>query len=110
MVDFVLDPEQGMRAQPHAARRAELRDDVLRQASDRARRHAVELVARPVRRASDLAMLWFQGDRVRVLRAVGGWYPGTGIELHIAHASRASGRYELAVYAVYRDDAPTRAA
>ena len=110
MTDHVLDPQDKHRARPHAARQAELRDGVLRQASDRARRHEVDLVARPTRRASDLAMLWFQGDRVRVLRAVGGWNPGPGIELHIAHASRCAGRYELALYAALRTDTSSRAA
>lgn len=83
---------------------------MLRQAADRARRYDVELVVQGAGGSSQLAMFWFQGDRVRVLRAVGGWDPGAGIELQIAHAMRLRAHYELALYAVAGADAGRHAA
>ena len=110
MHGFELDAHDPRAGRPHPARRAELRELVLREAADRARRYDVELLVQDARDPSQLAMFWFQGDRVRVLRAVGGWEPGAGIDLQIAHAMRLRGHYELALYAIIGATAGRRAA
>lgn len=110
MEDFLLDPLDSPRPAPRASRRAELFERVLDAAAERAREHGIDVVAEPGRRASDLAMLWFQGDRSRVLHGVGGWDPGTGVLLQIAHGGHCAGRYELVVFAVVEATPDRRAA
>lgn len=96
---FVLDPQDSVPFGPRPARRLELCERLVKQARARAAEHDVELVIEPARRVSELAMLWFQGGRSRVLRAVGGWDPGAGIVLQIAHAGHCGTRYELVLVA-----------
>jgi hypothetical protein len=106
MDEFVVDPAQVARPAPRPARRRELRQALTREARRRAARAGVDVVVQEARRASDLALLWFQGERTAVLRTVGGWQPGGGVVLQIAHAGGYGPRYELAVYAVAAGAAP----
>lgn len=108
MEGYVLDPKEP--ATPRPARRTELRDRVVAEAGEVARAHELRLVVEPARRASDLAMLWFQGDRTDVLRAVGEWDPGSDVALQIAHAGPCAGRYELVLFAAVERHAEARAA
>lgn len=110
MEGFVLDPQEPAVVSPRSPDRAELRDRVVHEASERARAHALRLVVEPSRRASDLVMLWFQGDRTDVLRAVGGWEPDEGVTLQIAHAGPCAGRYELVLFAAVERTSARRAA
>ncbi len=102
MDEYVFDLGDDVRPAPVPARRAELRERALREARTRAERYAIELVVEEPRRSSDLALLWFQGERTAVLRTVGGWEPSGGLELQIAHAGPQGPRYELALYVVAR--------
>jgi hypothetical protein len=100
MDEYVFDPAQDARPAPRPARRRELHTTLAREARRRAQRSGVDVIVQEARRASDLALVWFRGERTEVLRTVGGWQPGGGIELQIAHAAMNGSRYELAVYAV----------
>jgi hypothetical protein len=105
MDEFVVDPASRARPAPRPARRRELRAALVREARRRAERAGVDVLVQEARRASDLALLWFRGERTDVLRAVGGWQPGGGVVLQIAHAGTYGPRYELALYAVAGDAA-----
>lgn len=102
MDEYVFDLGDDLRPAPRPARRAEMREQVLREARSRAERYAIELVVEEPRRSSDVALLWFQGERTAVLRTVGGWEPSSGLELQIAHAGPQGAKYELALYVVSR--------
>lgn len=110
MDEFVVDPAQDARPAPRPSRRRELHATLAREARRRGERAGVDVVVQEARRASDLALVWFRGERSEVLRTVGGWQPGGGIELQIAHAALNGARYELAVYAVAASPAPAASA
>jgi hypothetical protein len=103
MTEFVLDPTRHVRPVPRQGRVAELRAYVLREARERSEREGVELIVERARRSSDVALLWFEGDRRAVLRTVGGWDPDPAVELQIAHAGARSSHYELSLYVAVRD-------
>lgn len=109
MDEFVLDPGYDARPAPLPGRIAELRETIVRDARARAQRAGVELVVEASRRSSDVALLWFSGERRPVLAIVGDWEPDEPVELQIAHAGPRGARYELALYVVVKGD-PSRAA
>lgn len=98
------------RTPPRRARRAELRARVEQEARRVAERRGVEVAMEEPRRASDIAVMWFRGDRASVLRAVGAWRPDAPVEVRIAHAGSLGVRYELALYVLPRAVGETRAA
>ncbi|MDZ7799889.1 MAG: hypothetical protein U5K81_03720 [Trueperaceae bacterium] len=112
MDDSLLDPGDTVTAQgprdaaphrrtaPRRARRAELRREVEGDARRVAHPRGVEVASGEPRRASDVAVLWFRGERASVLRTVGGWRPTAPVEVRIAHAGMLGVRYELALYVV----------
>lgn len=110
MQEFIFDLDDDVRPAPKPVRRAELRERILDEARRRAERHAISVVCEEPRRDSDVAMLWFEGERTAVLRTVGGWEPDGGMQLQIAHAGPRGARYELALYVVVRPPARFSAA
>lgn len=104
MDEFVLDPGHDARPAPRRGRIEELRETIVRDARSRAARAGVELVVEDSRRSSDVALLWFSGERRPVLAIVGDWEPDEPVELQIAHAGPRGARYELALYVVARTD------
>lgn len=110
MEEFIIDLDDDVRPAPKPVRRAELRERILGEARRRAERHAISVVCEEPRRDSDVAMLWFEGERTAVLRTVGGWEPDGGMQLQIAHAGPRGARYELALYVVVRHAARFSAA
>ena len=103
VTDYVLDPSEQDRPPLAPERAAELREQVLSEARQRSEREGVDLVFEPPRRASDVAILWFEGERRAVLRAVGGWTPHPDVEIHLAHARPRQARFELSLYVAARD-------
>ena len=99
MTEFLLDPDDG-RPTLTAALRNALTKRVAREARELAARAGVTVVFEESRRASDLALLWFSGERSAVLDLVGDWDPAGPYALQIAHAGPRGVRYELALYVV----------
>lgn len=110
MEDFLLDPTEATGASRNPCRTSDLRERVLCEARERARSYDLRLVVEPAQRASDLVMLWFQGERSKVLAAVGAWEPEVGVVLQIAHAGQCAGRYELVLFAAAARVSDRRAA
>lgn len=102
MTEYLLDPNPDERPSLGPGRVAELREHVLREARKLSEWAGVELVFERPRRASDIALLWFEGDRTAVLRAVGGWEPSPDVELQLAHARPTGSRFELSLYVAAR--------
>lgn len=103
MTEYVLDPTPNERPSLSPGKIAELRELVLREARERSEREGVQLVFERPRRASDIAILWFEGDRRSVLRAVGGWEPSADVELQLAHARPHGAHFELSLYVAARE-------
>jgi hypothetical protein len=102
MTEYILDPTRSDRPELHPDQVASLRERVVREARERSAREGVELVFEAPRRRSDVAILWFEGERRAVLRAVGGWDPHPDLELHLAHARPHASRFELSLYVAVR--------
>ncbi len=99
MTEFLLDPDDG-RPTLTAALRTALTKRVAKEARALAARADVTVVFEEPRRASDLALLWFSGERSAVLDLVGDWDPNGPYAIQIAHAGPRGVRYELALYVV----------
>ena len=99
MTEFLLDPDDG-RPTLTAALRNALTKRVAHEARVLAKRADVTVVCEEARRASDLALLWFSGERSAVLSLVGDWDPDGPYAIQIAHAGPRGVRYELALYVV----------
>ncbi len=102
MTEYILDPTSTDRPELHPDQVEALQQRVLREARARSEREGVNLVFEAPRRRSDVAILWFEGERRAVLRAVGGWDPHPGLELHLAHARPHAARFELSLYVAVR--------
>lgn len=103
MTEFVLDPNPDERTALRPRQVAALREQVLREARERSENEGVEVVFGRPRRASDVAILWFEGERRAVLRAVGGWDPHPAVQLQLAHARPYASRFELSLYVAARE-------
>mgnify|MGYP000436379204 CR=1 FL=1 len=102
MTEYVLDPTRTDRPELRPDEVATLREQVLREARERSEREGVELIFERPRRRSDIAILWFEGERRAVLRAVGGWTPDAPVELQLAHARPHASQFELSLYVTVR--------
>ena len=102
MTEYILDPTPTDRPELRPDQVAALQRRVLREARERSEREGVDLVFEAPRRRSDVAILWFEGERRAVLRTVGGWDPHPGLELHLAHARPHASRFELSLYVTVR--------
>jgi hypothetical protein len=103
MTEYILDPTRTDRRELRPEQAASLRTLVLREARHRSEQEGVELIVEQPRRRSDVAILWFEGERRAVLRAVGGWDPHPDLELHLAHARPRAARFELSLYVTVRN-------
>ena len=104
MTEYILDPTRTDRRELRPEQAASLRTHVLREARERSEREGVEIVVEAPRRRSDVAIVWFEGERRAVLRAVGRWDPHPDLEFHLAHARPRSARFELSLYVAVRAD------